>query len=118
MLKLKRMKDRKAQNTAEYAILIALVVGAVIAMQTYVQRGMNGRFLDTTKFMINATKDVGSANYQYEPYYQDSKYKTNRFSDETLQAKGENYWSTKTSKVNRLGQENAVFDRSGTLTDY
>ena len=32
------LKNRKAQNTAEYALLIALVVAGVIAMQTYAQR--------------------------------------------------------------------------------
>ena len=30
----------KAQSTAEYAIVLALVVGAVVAMQIYVKRGL------------------------------------------------------------------------------
>jgi uncharacterized protein (UPF0333 family) len=40
--------DRKGQNTAEYAIVIALVVAAAVAMQTYVKRGMQGRVYDAT----------------------------------------------------------------------
>ena len=31
----KLMKNKKAQQTAEYALLISLVVAAIIAMQTY-----------------------------------------------------------------------------------
>jgi hypothetical protein len=40
------MHCRKAQSTAEYAILIAVVIGAVIAMQTYVKRGLQSRTHD------------------------------------------------------------------------
>jgi len=43
-----RMLNRYGQNTAEYAIVIALVIGAVIAMQTYVKRGVQGRFKDAS----------------------------------------------------------------------
>jgi hypothetical protein len=34
---------KQAQSTAEYAIVIALVIGAVVAMQVYVKRGLQGR---------------------------------------------------------------------------
>ena len=33
-------KNKKAQNTAEYALLIALVIAGVVAMQTYAQRAL------------------------------------------------------------------------------
>lgn len=33
----------KAQSTLEYAILIAVVVAAVLAMSAYIKRGMQGR---------------------------------------------------------------------------
>ena len=62
---------KKAQNTAEYAILIALVIGAVIAMQTYVKRSWQGG----VKFAVDKLKkDGGTA--QYEPYYLKSEYET------------------------------------------
>ncbi|MBN2097045.1 MAG: hypothetical protein JW714_01050 [Candidatus Omnitrophica bacterium] len=35
--------NRKGQSTAEHAIVIALVIAAALAMQTYVKRGMQGR---------------------------------------------------------------------------
>lgn len=43
---LRVLRGKKAQSTAEYAILIGLVVAAVIAMQTYVKRGFQGRMKD------------------------------------------------------------------------
>ena len=42
------LKNRKAQNTAEYALLIALVVAGVIAMQTYAQRALQARIHDAS----------------------------------------------------------------------
>jgi len=60
---------KKAQSTAEYAILVALVIAAAIAMQTYVKRSMQGG----TKFVVDKLKDKTG---QYEPYYLKSAYKT------------------------------------------
>ena len=51
------LRNKKAQSTLEYAILIAVVVGALIGMQTYVKRGLQGR-------LRTATDDVGT---QFEP---------------------------------------------------
>ena len=36
-------KIRKAQSTLEYAALIAVVVGALVAMQVYLKRGIEGK---------------------------------------------------------------------------
>lgn len=43
-----RILRKKGQNTAEYAILIGLVIAAVIAMQTYAKRGLQGRVYDAS----------------------------------------------------------------------
>lgn len=40
------LKHKKAQSTAEYAILIGLVIAAVVGMQTYVKRGLQARVRD------------------------------------------------------------------------
>ncbi|MBF0486417.1 MAG: hypothetical protein HQL16_07890 [Candidatus Omnitrophica bacterium] len=79
---LKMFKNKKAQNTAEYAILIALVVGGVIAMQTYAQRALQGRLRDASVTLRDSTKEIGNT-LQYEPYYQNSKSDTNKGSDTT-----------------------------------
>jgi hypothetical protein len=62
--------NKKGQNTAEYAILIALVVAAAVAMQTYVKRGMQGGI----KFGVDKLKKADGRTGQYEPYYLESSY--------------------------------------------
>jgi Flp pilus assembly pilin Flp len=71
------LKNRKAQNTAEYALLIALVVAGVIAMQTYAQRALQARVHDAAQYMATADSNsaIGLGNStQYEPYYLNSDY--------------------------------------------
>jgi Flp pilus assembly pilin Flp len=69
------LKNRKAQNTAEYALLIALVVAGVIAMQTYAQRALQARVHDAAIYMVGSNVDntIGNST-QYEPYYLNSEY--------------------------------------------
>ena len=76
----KLLKNKKAQNTAEYAILISIVVAGIIAMQTYAQRALQARVRDSVQFMTRETANLGSTN-QYEPYYLDTSYNVIR--DET-----------------------------------
>jgi len=69
----KKMLNRKGQNTAEYAILIALIIAAAVGMQTYVKRGLQGKMKDAVNHTGTA-QEVGGANLtfsgdQYEPYY-------------------------------------------------
>jgi hypothetical protein len=64
---------KRAQTTAEYAILIALVVGAVVAMQVYVKRGIQGRVRDVVDHTGTGGEVAGEnltlSGSQYEPYY-------------------------------------------------
>ena len=89
-------KNRKGQNTAEYAILIGLVVAAVIAMQTYVKRGLQGRIEEAAKASPKIETASGSEALpfkipqgdkrtvafqkgpQYEPYYLESVFRSSR----------------------------------------
>ncbi len=54
---MRRLKNRRGQSTLEYAILIAVIVGGLLAMQVYVKRGMQGR-------LRSAADDIGG---QYSP---------------------------------------------------
>jgi hypothetical protein len=71
------MFNRKGQNVVEYSILIAVVVGAAIAMQTYVKRGMQSKVKDAVDH-VGSSQDVGgnplqfTQGGQYEPYYVNS----------------------------------------------
>jgi uncharacterized protein (UPF0333 family) len=61
------LRHKRAQSTAEYAIVIALVVGAAMAMQIYLKRGMQAGI----KYAVDkAANNTG----QYEPYYLESSY--------------------------------------------
>ena len=51
------IRIKKAQSTLEYALIISVVVGALLAMQVYVKRGIQGR-------LKKAADDLGD---QYSP---------------------------------------------------
>ncbi len=78
----KLMKNKKAQNTAEYAILISLVVAGIIAMQTYAQRALQARVRDAGQYLKQETSALGST-VQYEPYYLETNYTVTRNEAET-----------------------------------
>jgi len=66
--------SKRAQTTAEYALVIALVVGAVVAMQVYVKRGLQGRVRQVADYTGNDLYTNSGSTFtfngdQYEPYY-------------------------------------------------
>ena len=63
---------RKGQSTAEYAIVIGLVIAAAVAMQVYVKRGLQGKVKDATDYVDSDAATVLGNTTQYEPYYQGS----------------------------------------------
>lgn len=70
-----RRLGKVGQSTAEYAVVLALVVGAVVAMQIYVKRGLQGRIksvVDHTGSGGTVGNDADTLAFddgQYEPYY-------------------------------------------------
>ena len=71
---LRKLRNRiKGQSTAEYAILIALVVAAIIAMQTYAKRALQAKVRDAVVYMKDQTVALGNS-IQYEPYYLSSEF--------------------------------------------
>lgn len=59
-------KFKKAQATAEYAILFAVVIGAAMGVQAYVKRALQARIHDAADQFIDATSPDGVRNYQWE----------------------------------------------------
>ena len=51
------MRFRRGQTTLEYAMLIVIVIGAMVAMQMYIKRAIQGRWKDTME----------SIGEQYDP---------------------------------------------------
>ena len=77
------LNSKKGQNTAEYAILIGVIVAAAIAMQIYVRRGMQAKVKEAVDFTATADTMSGVAETanlfsqkQYEPYYLATNYTT------------------------------------------
>lgn len=77
----KLIKNKKAQNTAEYAILISLVVAGIIAMQTYAQRALQARVRDASLWLAEQSNGIGNT-LQYEPYYLTTNYVVDRADSE------------------------------------
>jgi cytoskeletal protein RodZ len=50
-------KKKKGQSTLEYAVLIIIVIGALLSIQIYIKRGIQGR-------LKSASDDIGD---QYSP---------------------------------------------------
>lgn len=62
---LKIFGNRKAQATLEYAVLIAVIAGALITMQNYLKRGYQGKMRQNSdqlgqQFATKTTVDNGS----------------------------------------------------------
>lgn len=73
------LNKKKGQNTAEYAILIGVIVAAAIAMQIYVRRGMQARIKGAVDYSMTADDTGGETIFnesQYEPYYMESGMET------------------------------------------
>ena len=103
------LKNRKAQNTAEYALLIALVVAGVIAMQTYAQRALQARVHDASNYMASSTSLIGT-NQQYEPYYQQSNYDVVSNSQDNKRLGKDLIAMDSQSNRSRTGSQNTTYD--------
>ncbi|MCX5693760.1 MAG: hypothetical protein NT014_01300 [Candidatus Omnitrophica bacterium] len=105
---------KKGQSTAEYAIVIGLVIAAAVAMQVYVKRGIQGKMKNAVDYNDPEAAKIGiGADTQYEPNYQTTtNMKATRESKEDTEAKlgggvvrtitGEDV-STRTGKSTILG---------------
>lgn len=80
------LNKKRGQNTAEYAILIGVIVAAAIAMQVYIRRGMQARIKEAVDFTKTADDDSGGNLFkcsQYEPYYLATNYETTQDASQT-----------------------------------
>ena len=94
---------RKGQSTAEYAIVIGLVIAAALAMQVYVKRGVHAKIKGAVDYQPDPMFTTG----QYEPDYASSDMdSTSKGSEDTATAAQ--------GKVTRAIIEADVSQRSGT----
>lgn len=111
----KLLKNKKAQQTAEYALLISLVVAAVIAMQTYAQRTIQARIRDASQYLATQTSALGKTN-QYEPYYLQTDYNIDR-DDSKSEILGQRANGSGLYQLNELGLRTRKKDGSQ-VSDY
>jgi len=57
------IKLKKAQATAEYAILFAVVIGAAMGVQAYVKKAIQARIYDAANQFVN---DTGGTTFQWQ----------------------------------------------------
>ncbi len=84
------MHSRNGQSALEYAVIIACVVAALVAMQIYIKRGVQGR-------LRQAADEVGQA---YEP--------KNTTSDITTTYSGKTTTEVKTTKDKGVYETNTT----------
>ncbi len=106
----KLIKNKKAQNTAEYAILISLVVAGIIAMQTYAQRALQAKVRGAAQHLQTKTSDLGNT-IQYEPYYLTTQYEVTRNDDDTIDYTNQDLGMDQDKLDNRL-RESGGFQMS------
>jgi len=70
------MWRKKAQSLAEYTICLTVVLVALIAINTYVKRGLQGRYVDVANSAVTAVGAVVGDTNQFEPLYRDDKITT------------------------------------------
>lgn len=105
------LNSRRGQNTAEYAILIGVIVAAAIAMQIYIRRGMQARIKDAVDFTQTADDDAGNGFFsnqtQYEPYYYQTNFETSQSGtqSEELQSGGGVIRTSITDTTQRTGNQ-------------
>ena len=58
---LKFLRKKKGQSTLEYAVLIIIVIGALLSIQVYIKRGIQGR-LKSSSDDIGDQFSVGNTN--------------------------------------------------------
>ena len=112
-----RSLNKKGQNTAEYALLISLVVAAIIAMQTYAQRALQARIRDASLYMKNQTSVLGNTD-QYEPYYLSTNYTVTR--DTTTNEQLANQMVAMNEATNRVrsGSRTDLYGNNGEITGH
>ena len=108
------LKNKQGQNTAEYALLIALVVAGIIAMQQYAQRALQARVRDASVYMANTTSNIGTSK-QYEPYYMQSNYDVTRDTAENKRLAPGLVSQDSGTNRQRTGQQTTTYETNATV---
>ena len=110
------MTKRKGQSMAEYAIVLTVVITAIVAMQIYVKRGLQGKVRDVTDNVGAGLLAAGFAKVtnQYEPYYAQSNFNTtqNQNVNEQYRDGGAVARNSIREQSSRIGDSNVGVDQA------
>ena len=83
----KFLRKMKGQSTLEYAVLIIIVIGALLSIQVYIKRGVQGR-LKSAADDIGEQYSPGNTNYTARTIVRSNTSETFRYgvSESTLNA--------------------------------
>ncbi len=91
--------NRRGQSTLEYAVLIVVIIAALVAMQVYLKRGIQGR-------MRESSDQIGD---QFSPGYTTSNLTTTTYSQSTERSDGYSTTTTITNQWQNIsGEENVL----------
>ncbi len=120
------IRIKKAQSTAEYAIILGVVISAAVAMQVYIKRGLQARtaagvnaltqpsFTMTAENMTDVTAEFKSIK-QYEPYYLESQYQTQQASKTDINVNNDYVANISGSEIS--GRGSGGFSKQHALRD-
>ena len=61
---LTKLRKKMAQSTLEYAVLAVVVIGALLSIQTYLKRGIQGKIKSSTDDISAEQYDVSKTKYK------------------------------------------------------
>ncbi len=110
--------NKRGQSILEYAVLISIVLAAAIGMQTYVKRGLQGRYKAVTDNLVTGAggnNEVAqlAGPRQYEPYYAESSFRTTT-TQESTEAYGQGGVVTRDIVNDRRTRDQGDFQQEGT----
>ncbi|MBU1998968.1 MAG: hypothetical protein ABIG46_00680 [Candidatus Omnitrophota bacterium] len=100
-----RRLNRRGQSTLEYGVLVAVIVAALLAMQTYFKRGLQGR-------IRQSSDDVGE---QFSPELTTGTRTVTSSVNSNEQTVGGDRPTSKTDSTQ--SQNKAVDERTGALSE-
>jgi len=98
--------DRRGQSALEYGVLLTIIVAAIIVMQVYIKRGIQGRFKESAD-------DIGE---QFDPGHQvyESYVKSNSTVHETVDRDGTTRQALEDRHGNEVNQTTLRWGRTST----
>ena len=100
------INKKKGQSTLEYAVLIIIIIGALLSIQVYIKRGIQGRLKSATDD-IGTQFSVGNTNVIRITHSDSTSNDTfiHGVSKSTLIEEGETYTETMNAEILNAEQE-------------